>query len=396
MVACRYRALGILLGISLPVWCSGVAHPASATVSTCQSTTPNFLVMAGGGAPSYNEIALEKNVLYFQRTLKTLGFDPAAASTYFANGTDGQATVRYLNGTKEQFKPPEIPHLAGASTRDNFYSWMQQASGSVFFYFTGHGYRNPADSNNNAMILWGEDPLSVQEFTTALDQLPATTPVVTMMSQCYSGSFANLIYEGGDPKNPVTLRTRCGFFATVKTRTSVGCTAEVNEADYRDYSSSFFAGLSGRDRTGKAVASADYDQDGRVSYAEAHAFAKVDEQSTDLPVSTLEVWLQEQAGETQQQLLNQPMEALLSTARPEQKYVVETLTQQLDLDAGQSFRDNMTALSAPPSQNDQAYLVRLGMELVNIGMEQQLRAQGDSDKIAVIERLVNCESGAWK
>jgi hypothetical protein len=352
--------------------------------------------MAGGGAPSYNEIALEKNVLYFQRTLKTLGFDPAAASTYFANGTDGQATVRYLNGTKEQFKPPEIPHLAGASTRDNFYSWMQQASGSVFFYFTGHGYRNPADSNNNAMILWGEDPLSVQEFTTALDQLPATTPVVTMMSQCYSGSFANLIYEGGDPKNPVTLRTRCGFFATVKTRTSVGCTAEVNEADYRDYSSSFFAGLSGRDRTGKAVASADYDQDGRVSYAEAHAFAKVDEQSTDLPVSTLEVWLQEQAGETQQQLLNQPMEALLSTARPEQKYVVETLTQQLDLDAGQSFRDNMTALSAPPSQNDQAYLVRLGMELVNIGMEQQLRAQGDSDKIAVIERLVNCESGAWK
>ncbi len=396
MVACRYHALGILLGISLPVWCSGVAHSASATVSTCQSTTPNFLVMAGGGAPSYNEIALEKNVLYFQRTLKTLGFDPAAASTYFANGTDGQATVRYLNGTKEQFKPPEIPHLAGASTRDNFYSWMQQASGSVFFYFTGHGYRNPADSNNNAMILWGEDPLSVQEFTTTLDQLPATTPVITMMSQCYSGSFANLIYEGGDPKNPVTLRTRCGFFATVKTRTSVGCTAEVNEADYRDYSSSFFAGLSGRDRTGKAVASADYDQDGRVSYAEAHAFAKVDEQSTDLPVSTLEVWLQEQAGETQQQLLNQPMEALLSTARPEQTYVVETLTQQLDLDAGQSFRDNITALSAPPSQNDQAYLVRLGMELVNIGMEQQLRAQGDSDKIAVIERLVNCESGAWK
>lgn len=401
MAVHRYRALGILLGI-WPVWISSGANPATnparnlATTSTCQSAAPDFLVMAGGGAPSYNEIALEKNVLYFQRTLEALGFDPAAASTYFANGTDGQATVRYLNGTKEQFKPPEIPHLAGASTLSNFQTWMQQAGSSVFFYFTGHGHRNPADLNNNAMILWGEDLLSVQQFTTALDQLPASTPVVTMMSQCYSGSFANLIYEGGNPQNPVTLRTRCGFFATVKTRTSVGCTAEVNEADYRDYSSSFFAGLSGRDRTGKAVASADYDQDGRVSYAEAHAFAKVDEQSTDLPVSTLEVWLQEQAGSAQQQILSQPMTSLLATARPEQKYVVETLTQQLDLDARQPYRNNVAALSAPPSANDQAYLVRLGMELVNIGMEQKLRQQGDSSKIAAIERLINCEAGSWK
>jgi hypothetical protein len=72
----------------------------------------------------------------------------------------------------------------------------------------------------------------------------------------------------------------------------VGCTPAVNEADYRDYSSSFFAGLSGRDRTGKPVPSADYDGDGKVSYAEAHAFAKVDEYTTDLPISTSETWLQ--------------------------------------------------------------------------------------------------------
>ena len=36
-----------------------------------------------------------------------------------------------------------------------------------------------------------------------------------MMAQCYSGSFANLIYENGDPAQPVALQTRCGFFATV-------------------------------------------------------------------------------------------------------------------------------------------------------------------------------------
>ncbi len=205
--------------------------------------------MGGGGAPSYNEIALEKNVLYFQRTLQTNDQRP------------------------------------------------------IFFYFTGHGYRNPRNLDNNAMILWQEELLSVQQFAASLDQLPQTVPVVAMMSQCYSGSFANFIYQGGDPRRPVALQTRCGFFATIKSRPSVGCTPEVNEADYRDYSSSFFAGLSGPDRTGQRVASANYNRDGRVSYAEAHAFAKVDEQSTDLPVSTLEVWLQEQTGRSQQQIL---------------------------------------------------------------------------------------------
>ena len=134
--------------------------------------------------------------------------------------------------------------------------------------------------------------------------MPRQTPVVAMMAHCFSGSFANFIYEGGDPKRRVALQTRCGFFATVSTLPSVGCTPEVNEADYRDYSSSFFAGLSGRDpplgaalryRTGKTVASSDYNKDGRVSYAEAHAFAKVDEKSIDLPISTSEAWLQSKA-----------------------------------------------------------------------------------------------------
>ncbi len=364
-----------------------------------QAQTTNFLVMGGRGAPSYNEIALEKNVLYFQRTLQALGFNPASTATYFANGSDGQATVRYLNGSRELFKAPEIPYLAGSSTRTNFQSWMQRAVQAtvqqpIFFYFTGHGYRNRADIDNNAMILWGEDLLSVQQFTTSLDQLPVSTPVVTMMAQCYSGSFANLIYQGGNPNNPVALHTRCGFFATVKTRPSVGCTPEVNEADYRDYSSSFFAGLSGRDRTGNLVASADYNRNGTVSYAEAHAFAKVDEQSTDLPVSTLEVWLQQQAGPIQQQILNQPIATLTASARPEQKYVVESLARQFGFDLQQSYFTRTKSFSRLDPNQD-AFVKRLGMELINIGMEQQLRQSRDSARLAVLERLIRCEAGSW-
>lgn len=393
------RCIGVLTGFLLPL---NSAHAINTTACQGNPSNTNFLVMGGGGAPSYNEIALEKNVLYFQRTLQTLGFNPAAVSTFFANGTDGQRSIRYMNGQKELFKAPEIPHLAGAATLSNFQSWLQQTiqtedNRPVFFYFTGHGYRNPMNLDDNAMILWGEDLLSVRQFATSLDRLPQTVPVVAMMSQCYSGSFAHFIYQGGDSRQPIALQSRCGFFATIKSRPSVGCTPEVNEADYRDYSSSFFAGLSGRDRTDQPVASADYNRDGKVSYAEAHAFAKVDEQSTDLPVSTLEVWLQEQAlGNSQQQILSESINTLLSSARPEQKYVVNTLMQKFGFDPNQSYLANAAAVSSQQSEEQEAYKTRLAMELVNVGIEKRLRERGDVEKISVIDRLITCEGGSWK
>jgi hypothetical protein len=180
----------------------------------------------------------------------------------------------------------------------------------------------------------------------------------------------------------------------VKTQTSVGCTPEVNEADYRDYSSSFFAGLSGITRTGDRATSADYNRDGKVSYAEAHAFAKIDNQSTDLPVSTSEVWLQKQTGETQRQAIwNQPIADVLKSARPEQSYVVRSLAQQLGLNLQQAY----ATLSTPGDNSvQQAYWMRLGMELINIAKEKQIREQGNRDTIAILNRLLDCEDDFWQ
>lgn len=374
--------------------------------STCQakSPVPNFLVVGGGGKPAYNEIAIEKNVLYFQRTLKQLGFDPAKASIYFANGNDGKATIRYIDDKRqERYKKPEIPHLDGAATLANLQRWMQQANKQagrpIFFYFTGHGHENRRNLENNAMILWGEKFLSVQHFAQMLDRLPAKTPVVTMMAQCYSGSFANVIYQKGDPKRPVALQTRCGFFATVKELPSIGCTPEVNEADYRDYSSSFFAGLSGRNRIGEPVASADYNQDGQVSYNEAHAFAKVDEQGIDLPVSTAEVWLRKRISKrTDRTTQTQAIATILQTARPEQRYVVESLVQRFKFNPADSFETNLYRMKEADLSTgiEQAYIKRLWLELLNISAEQQVRTAKNSKEIAVLDRLLKCESGAWK
>jgi hypothetical protein len=380
---------------------------ASQNLASKSAATPDFLVLGGGGAPSYNEIAIEKNVLYFQRTLKTLGFDPSQATILFANGNDGSKTVRYLDANNlEQFKAPNIPYLQAAATVDNFHQSLQQiatASASdrrpLFFYFTGHGSRNREDEDNNTMMLWDEQRLSVREFATFLDRLPPTKPVVTVMVQCYAGAFANsLIYENGDPQAKIVDRHRCGFFATTKYLPSVGCSAEVNEADYRDYSSSFFAGLSGTNRIGQRVASADYNRDGRVSYLEAHAFAKVDEQAADLPISTSESWLQSQLSEaaTANLLDEQSLSKLLATARPEQRFVVQSLAKQLNFDLRKSYRDNYDRVDRSVTEDElkSTYLARLKIELINIAIEQQVRTSKNTQKIAILDRLLNCESGS--
>jgi hypothetical protein len=373
-----------------------------------------FGAVAGGGAPSYNEIALEKNLLYFQRSLSHLGLDPISASLFFANGNSGEATVRYLDeNDREQFKAPEIANLDGAASYANTRGWFEALANAekpcpAFFYFTGHGAYNDENEDDNGLVLWEEVVVSVSEMAGWLDALPADQdqPFVTMMAQCYSGSFANLIYENGDPLQPVALQTRCGFFATVASRPSVGCTPAVNEADYKDYSSSFFAGLSGRDRTGRPVASADYSQDGKVSYAEAHAFAKVDEATTDWPISTVEAWLQRQLSTAEQaDILTQTMAEWEAIARPEQQYVVRALSAKLNFDLAKSFQANQASAPIPqPGTVIEAYVKRLEMELTNIAAEKQIRERAISaeatassaDAVTVLEKLIRCEAGGWE
>ena len=383
-------------------------EPESPAVASSSAGTPSFLVVAGGGAPSYNEIALEKNVHYFQRTLDHQGWEAAIATLFFANGNDGQATVRYIDPYgRERFKVPEITGLTGAATVPNVQAWLdnypQTAQGAndcpTFMYFTGHGALNTNNDDNNALILWEEELLSVQELAQTLDQWPTEIPFVTMMAQCYAGSFANVIYEQGDPAQPVALQSRCGFFATVKSRPSVGCTPLVNEADYRDYSSSFFAGLSGRDRLGHAVESADYDGNGTISFAEAHAFAKVDGETPDWPISTSEAWLQRQvATGEQRRLLTQPMQVWLDVARPEQRYVFTALMAKLGYSPQEAFGTvpvPKARLMSPPQEVLTAYYMRLRMELINVAVTAQLQTEADETTLKTLNQLLDCEAGSW-
>ena len=394
-----YRSIGQPIGFSARVSDQPSATiPCKTASQSASATNFRFTTFGGGGAPSYNEIAIEKNVFYFQRTLKAIGQNPDQAKIWFANGDDGRKTVRYVDNGQEKFKTPTIPGVQGSATFANLRSAMREESSQakpLFFYFTGHGSHNTTDENNNAMILWNEQSANVQQFTTMLDKMPPKKPFVAVMVQCYSGAFANLIYSGGRPKQGVALHDRCGFFATVKERPSVGCTPEVNEADYRDYSSSFFAGLSGISRTGQRVDSADYDGDRRISFREAHAFAKIDEKASDLPVSTLEVWLQENLSSRDRAIaLSRPIRDSLKTARPEQRQVVRRLAQRIDYDLGQSIRLNLSHNQrdrSPRFSIDRTYAERIELELLNIAAEKKVRESGNPEAMAILEKLLTCE-----
>jgi hypothetical protein len=89
------------------------------------------------------------------------------------------------------------------------------------------------------------------------------------------------------------MHARAGFFSQVHDRAAAGCTPDVDEADYQEYSSFFWAALAGRTRAGVALPSVDYDKDGIVSFSEAHAYAVLASDTIDIPVRTSDALLRE-------------------------------------------------------------------------------------------------------
>jgi hypothetical protein len=86
-------------------------------------------------------------------------------------------------------------------------------------------------------------------------------------------------------------------------------------------------------RIGEVVLSADFNRDGRVTYHEAHGYAKVDDHSIDLPISTSEAWLQDLSTDDDQRvILEQPIIQWLKGARPEQRFVINSLVQRFQLE----------------------------------------------------------------
>jgi hypothetical protein len=276
----------------------------------------NLLVFGGGYSPSGNQVSLESNVKYFRRIRSSMGLGEAAMKTFFA---DGQNKDRDLQFFDPSFPIPEvnqiIAELLGSSrgianqyrnndlqaddssslvALDNWINDRKKQGGKQtnLIYFTGHGGKaDKKTPHNTTAYLWNNARLKVADFVKKLDQLPKEQPCIFVMVQCYSGGYANVIFKGGDPKKGLSEHPRAGFFATVKDRVAAGCTPDIREKNYKEYSTRFWEGLCGESRIGKKIKKPDFDKDGKTSLAEAHAYVILKSDTIDIPIKTSDVLL---------------------------------------------------------------------------------------------------------
>jgi hypothetical protein len=315
------------------------------------------LLVGGGPNPENNQVAIESNVRYLLRLLP-----PGAARTVlFADGDLKNATVVYeepmkplpeservlallLQGreaaypTARKFRAPTLTQLDGATKTADIAAAFHRlaedganASRPLLLYFTGHG--SPARNrnlDNNVFDLW-DGALSVRELAADLAKLPPEEPLTVVMVQCYSGAFGNLLFEGGDPKGAPVERDIAGFFATVKERPAAGCSPELNESEYRDFTSYFFAALTGRDRVGRRVTGADYNGDGLIGMNEAYCYALANDASVDVPVCTSDVFLRQIVTTPDETIFKTPYRLAREWASPAQRAALESLSRSLKL-----------------------------------------------------------------
>ena len=360
----EYRSIAILLLVAI----AGV-EPAVAK--------EHFLTIGGGSSASNNQVSLEQNVLYLQRFLHDAGLDGMPHEILFSDGLAGGKDLQFFDpnfeppranallaevfnreqGLTTRYRPHAIPHLWGPSGRQSLNKWFDTIGAKLhdedrlFIYFTGHGGRGQGKPpTNQTLAMWDEADMPVKEFTALLDRLPAKVRVVMVMVQCFGGGFADVLFVDGDPNKGLSPRNRCGFFATVPTRFAAGCTADVDEENYKEYSTYFWAALYGQTRAGDEIEKPDFDGDGKVSFAEAHAYALIHSETVDISMKTSDAFLRKYAKGSPTNggaLFNSEddFDRLLAVANPSDKAVLQQLSKVLALEGPRRVQTARTKFS---------------------------------------------------
>lgn len=329
------------------------------------------LISGGGPSRAYNQVAIESNVRYVTRLFAA----NAPLTILFADGPHGAANVQYSTPRgRIRYRRSTLPRIDGPtqpSTFDTALSALARPNSvPLLLYFTGHGSPDGDGTyRNNDYDMWGNATLSVADLRGKLDRLPLEKPVTLIMVQCFSGAFADLVFaadakqvsknaatipmqatDKGDTQQMLPPETRplrenfCGFFASLPSREAAGCTSEVNEAEYHDFTSYFFAALSGQDRMGRSMTGADYNHDGRVGMDEAFAYTLIHDVSIDTPVCTSDAYLRAVVQKPDAETFQTPYSVVLSWSTPAQAAVLRALATRLHLSGDGALQQAYAAM----------------------------------------------------
>lgn len=316
------------------------------------ATSLRVVTMGGGPTPEMNQVAIESNVRYVSSLLPagvqhTVLFadggrekpviqfearpDELTAGATIVRGLFGDGPSRGKSSPWLRYRTTSLTNITGPlvkTTVSETFTKLAEESSKIplLLYFTGHGSPNQNDLENNWMDLWSNGELRVADLKEELRKLPAKRPVTLVMVQCHSGAFANLVLDPDLQDRPL-----CGFFAAPKERVAAGCTPSVLEEDYKDFTSYFFAALTGKDRVGRAVTKPDYNKDGKIGGDEALAYAQMVDESIDVPLCTSDVFLRkaQEGAERDMTFVDRPFTEIRALASPLQKRVLDSLREKL-------------------------------------------------------------------
>ena len=275
------------------------------------------ILIGGGNSLANSQAQIELNVKWVRELLE--GSPGREVEVFYSDGDDPGADVvvqhplqdadselhplarvfgaQDVNG--EERRNHRVGTVAGGTSAGTLVPALQRrfaslrAGDSLTMVYNGHGSVDRQDPTANALMLWGDTRLDVRGLHAMLAGVDPAVPARWVFTQCFSGAFHRLAYR--DPGRGLELAEgqRCGFTAESAWRMAEGCSASVAVGDYRDYTTFFFAALSGRTRQGEPLpAPADTDGDGRVSLREAHHYAVRHAYSTDLSRATSEDYLE--------------------------------------------------------------------------------------------------------
>lgn len=393
----RYAALTLCLVLPLTLW-----HAPQFWARPAAPGPLRALIVGGGPERSYNQVAIESNVRYVRHLLPV----GTRVRTLFADGNPRSRIVLYSDARgHDRYRATVLEHVDGASRlasfEDTFQGLTQGDSGPVLLYFTGHGSPGAVSYANNDYDLWGNGGLSVKRLASNLRALPAGTAVTVVMVQCFSGAFGNLLFQNGDPEGAGVNLNLCGFFASAPDREAAGCTSEVNEADYHDFTSYFFAALGGASRLGKPVSGADYNRDGRVGMNEAFAYALIHDVSIDTPVCTSDVFLRRYVvGSADRELFQAAYADVQKWAQPAQRAALEALSQQLNLEGAErlpaayvQFRQRIGHKGREAQEEQTARVIRFVRLAKTVILAHKLQQDGSPALQARYAALLAAEAG---
>ena len=306
----RYRPASLVvaacLAMSLHV-SANTPEPRSLELGTVYA-----LLINGGQSAKNNALSHLHHLQDMVETLKRRGIPPERISIFSTDGDDPEVDLLVrrdedpgawlLEGTRveRRLRVPELTNTTwegvklNAATLAELRPWFEQKGrelvpgDTLLIFVTDHGTKNSDDPSNGFIMLW-KQRLSVLEYRALLAHLKPGVRVVNVMSQCFSGVFADAM---APLNNSTPTGDVCGFYSTTEQRPAYGCYPEGRDRDRIGHAFRFIEAM-----------------DWNETMDDAHVEVLLSDATPDVPLRTSDLYLERLLREeaTRREMLLEPL-----------------------------------------------------------------------------------------